>query len=191
LTGNALTDINSITSENGSDLTLGTVSGSDEVVIDIDGVEAAKFFDDSGLGSMFTGRLETPQVNCFGQTRSATFSTVVQQESESGGLVIDHSQGAVQLITLTSDFGLSEIQNIGPGDSGVIYLKVPANADITYDNNEGIGAFKLLGGNVSTFEQALPAGGTEEFDRWWQIKYHKWDLDEVYLETPVGPINTE
>lgn len=241
--GNALTDVNSITSETGSNLTLTADGG--QLMLRVDDGDHTAFTVDGGTTVAQTGRfvadefrvssstdpvttnlvqtfdnneplvirdfagqitLEVDGINHTVLNRGGvsqavlttdrvvadTYNTPLFTDSASGSVVIDHNNGQTQVITLTGDFGLNDIENTAPGDSGVVYFQVLANSDVAYDGGQfGIGGFLSLEGNVGVLENSFPQGGTAGFDRYWRFEYYDIGANQVYVEPAVGPINQE
>lgn len=246
--GNALTDINSITSEPNSDLTLTADEG--EVILNGDGGRIQMRLDgDNAVNLEFDGTsnpvvrsatneltlrggddnegfvkiqvgnapilvaeqrtdgnrslmtdafIGAPEMGSTGGVNARQFTRQPQyiDHDTAGTVPVNFNNGTFALIDLSADFGIGFITNLRQGATGHIILRVPANADIAYDNTLGIdGAYLFEDGDSQAFTQSLPAGGTDTVDRYWMIRVHQFAVDQVsepgatlFLENAIGPI---
>ena len=112
----------------------------------------------------------------------------------SGNIVLDHTTSGYQVFSLSGDFAITDIEGLLTADFGIMQFIVPANADVSYDDvNFEAGNFQYLNGDRAAFANAMPQGGTETYDRWWQVRYSRPIVNvggvnqPVLLEMPTGP----
>lgn len=181
--GNTLSNVNSISTEVGSNFSLTADGGT--LTLGVDGATHTTLNKDGNARTVST----TDRVV------ADSYNTPVFTDSASGAITVDHLNGALQIITLTGDFGLSAIANTSAGDTGVVYFKVPANVDVAYDSaTYGFGGFLLQNGNVDTVVNSLPGGGviSATKDAYFELKYKNiGDGTDVYVEPATGPIRGE
>ena len=168
--GPDLTDINSVTSQVGSDLELTAKND-------------LKLYANAGTNADVTvvGGTST-QIHQILLTTYKRNTVTTKTSGTSGTQAIDANDGAFQVWVLGSgDLSFGSITNASNGDSGTVVVKIPASTDMGFDISNS-GSIQALNGGGSFF-----GGGSQAEARY--FKFHWCYVDGVAIAEDIsGPL---